>query len=243
MLAFSNCAAIFQYMKAIVVLCTLLAANVIHAAELNQLTAEEKAAGWKLLFNGKDTSGWRQYGKPSPPGPGWKVENGILKKLAKKRGGDIITMTTFNDFEFYWEWRLEPKANNGIKYLVTEGRPNGPGHEYQMIDEEGGEDIGRQTHLTASFYDVLPPDPNKPLRKAGEWNFSRVIIKGNHVEHWLNGVKVLAYELGSPEVKAGIARSKFRNARGFGDKIQGHIMLTDHGDEAWFRNVKIRELN
>jgi len=211
-------------------------------AGANQLTAREKAAGWKLLFNGRDTSGWRVFGKQTPPGPGWKVEEGVLKKLAKQRGGDVITTNTFNNFEFYWEWRLEPKANNGIKYLVTEQRPGIPGPEYQMIDEEGGEDIAKQTHLTASFYDVLPPDEKKPLKKAGEWNSSRLIIKGNHVEHWLNGAKVLEYELGSEVVKAAVAKSKFKNAPKFGEKIQGHILLTDHVDEAWYRNVKIREL-
>src|ERR1043166_9238558 len=210
--------------------------------EPNQLTAAEKAAGWKLLFNGTDLSGWRQVGKQTPPGAGWVVEDGVLKKLAGKRGGDIITTNKFDDFEFYWEWRLQPKANNGIKYLVTEARANTPGPEYQMIDEEAGEDISKQTHLTASFYDVLPPDEKKPIKKAGEWNSSRLIIKGNHVEHWLNGAKVLEYELGSEQVKAAVAKSKFKNAPHFGEKIQGHILLTDHGDEAWFRNLKIREL-
>jgi len=229
-------------MKSILMICALLAALSLRAAELNQLTSEEKAAGWKLLFNGKDTSGWRQFGKQTPPGPGWKVEDGVLKKIAGQRGGDIITTNKFDDFELYWEWRIEPKANNGIKYLVTESRSGAPGHEYQMIDDKNGEDVGAPKRLTASFYDVLPPKEDKPVKKAGEWNSSRVIIKGNHVEHWLNGAKVLEYELGSDEVKAAVAKSKFKNAPKFGEKIQGHIMLTDHHDEAWFRNVMIREL-
>jgi hypothetical protein len=229
-------------MKAFSILCALVAACSLPAAELNQLTPEEKAAGWKLLFNGKDLTGWRQYGKQTPPGPGWKVDNGILKKVEGERGGDIITTDTFDDFEFYWEWRVEPKGNNGIKYLVTEQRTSGPGHEYQMIDDQEGGDAGVPKRQTASFYDVLPPDANKPGKKAGEWNSSRVSIKGNHVEHWLNGAKVLAYELGSDEVKAAVAKSKFKNAPKFGEKIQGHIMLTDHHDAAWFRNLKLREL-
>jgi hypothetical protein len=229
-------------MKLFSLLCALFAAFTVPAAELNQLTPEEKAAGWKLLFNGKDLSGWRQYGKQSPPGEGWQVQDGILKKLAKKRGGDIIHTNKFNDFDLYWEWRLAPRANNGLKYLVTEARSNGPGHEYQLIDDIAGDDAGVPKRQTASFYDVLPPIESKPLKKAGEWNSSRVLIKGNHVEHWLNGAKVLEYELGSEEVKAAVAQSKFRNARGFGEKIEGHIMLTDHNDEAWFRNIKVREL-
>lgn len=219
-----------------------LAALQLHAVEPNQLTAEEKAAGWKLLFNGHDLEGWRQFGKQSPPGPGWKVEDGVLKKTAKVRGGDIITTNRFDDFEFAWEWRLEPKGNNGIKYLVTEQRPGAPGHEYQMIDDVLGGDAGAPKRQTASFYDVLPPAANKPAHPAGDWNSSRVLIRGRHVEHWLNGARVLEYELGSEEVKAAVAKSKFKNAARFGEKIQGHIMLTDHGDAVWLRNLKIREI-
>ena len=226
-------------MKAFSICCTLLAALCISAAPLNELSAEQKAAGWKLLFNGKDLSGWRQYGKQSPPGTGWKVEDGILKKLEKVRGGDIITTEKFNDFEFAWEWRIEPKGNNGVKYLVTEARPNAPGHEYQMIDDSV---VKNPKDQTASFYEVLPPDEGKPAVKINDWNSSRILIKGNHVEHYLNGAKVLEYELGSEEVKSGVAKSKFKNAAGFGEKIQGHIMLTDHQDGVWFRNLMVREL-
>jgi hypothetical protein len=213
------------------------------ALEANELTAEQKAAGWKLLFNGKDLSGWRQYNKQMPPGEGWKVENGTLKKLAKVRGGDIIHTNKFEDFELSWEWRVAPGGNNGLKYFVTEQRPGAPGHEYQLIDDKSHADakIGGK-RMTASFYDVLPPAEDKPLNPAGEWNTSRILVRGNHVEHWLNGAKVLTYELGSDEVKKGIANSKFKTAAKFGDKIAGHIMLTDHGDEASFRNVMIREL-
>jgi hypothetical protein len=224
-------------MKAILILTVLVGAISLSAAEPNQLTPEEKAAGWKSLFNGMDTSGWRQYGKQSPPGAGWKVEDGILKKLAKQKGGDIIHTNKFDDFEFAWEWRIEPKGNNGIKYLVTEQRPGAPGPEYQMIDDDGVAPLQR----TASFYDVLPPQKSL-AHEPGQWNASRLLIKGNHVEHWLNGAKVLEYELGSDEVKAAVAKSKFKNAPKFGEKIQGHILLTDHGAEAWFRNLKIREL-
>ena len=230
-------------MKTLSILGALLAAVCVHAADPNQLTAEEKAAGWKLLFNGKSLDGWRQYGKTTPPGEGWKVEDGLLHKLAKVRGGDIITTNTFEDFEFFWEWRIAKGGNNGVKYLVTEKRPGAPGHEYQMMDDTGHPDgkIGPKRQ-TASFYDVLPPMENKPLKPVGEWNSSRVLIKGNHVEHWLNGSKVLAYELGSDEVKQGVAASKFKTAPKFGEKISGHLMLTDHQDETWFRNVMIREL-
>jgi hypothetical protein len=200
-------------------------------------------AGWKSLFDGKSLQGWRLYGKQELPGAGWTVEDGNLKKRAKVRGGDIITKTKFRDFELSWEWRLMPGGNNGLKYLVTENRPGAPGHEYQMIDDKGHPDAARGAKwMTASFYDVLPPSADKPIKPAGEWNSSRVLVNGNHVEHWLNGAKVLEYELGSDAVKSAVAGSKFRAARGFGTKIEGHVMLTDHQDECWFRNIKIREL-
>lgn len=207
------------------------------------ITPGEQAAGWKLLFNGHSLQGWRLYGQHAPPGKGWVVADGILKKLPEVKGGDIITEQTFNDFDLTWEWRIAPGGNNGIKYLVTEARSSSPGHEYQMLDDDRHPDgkLGAKRQ-TAAFYDVLAPVSNKPLKPVGEWNASRVLVQGNHVEHWLNGAKVLEYELGSEAVRAAVANSKFRNAPGFGTKIRGHIMLTDHHDECWFRNLKLREL-
>jgi len=209
-------------------------------AKLNQLTPTEKAAGWRLLFDGKTTAGWRSFKKKTFPEKGWVIEEGILKKVATSvYGGDIITNDEYDDFDFQWEWRIAPKANNGIKYFITEQRNSAIGHEYQMIDDSLP--IPKK-ELTASFYDVLPPSEDKPVKPPGEWNHSRVLVQGNHVEHWLNGAKVLEYELGSEEVKAAVAKSKFKNVKDFGTKIKGHILLTDHRDEAWFRNLKIREL-
>jgi hypothetical protein len=216
----------------------------LNAAELpNTLTAEEQAQGWKLLFNGRSFEGWRVYRKSTPPDRGWKVEDGILKKLANETGGDLITEAKFDNFDLSWEWRIAPGGNNGVKYLVTEDRPSAPGHEYQMIDDARHPDGRRGPRWqTASFYDVLPPAANKLLRPVGEWNSSRVRLQGNHVEHWLNGMKVLEYELGSETLKKAIEGSKFKNAPGFGTHIRGHILLTDHHDECWFRSLKIREL-
>ncbi len=204
----------------------------------NQLTAAEQRAGWRLLFDGKTTEGWRGYGKTEFPKQGWVVEDGCLKKVAGVSGGDIVTEAEFEDYEFAWEWKLPPKANNGIKYLVLESRRSAPGPEYQMIDDSL---VNNPLQRTASFYDVLPPGPNAKTKPLGEWNSSRLVVRGNHVEHWLNGELVLAYELGSPEVKAGVAKSKFNSAPGFGEKCRGRILLTDHHDEAWYRSVKIRE--
>ena len=213
------------------------------AAESNRLTDSEKAAGWKLLLDGKTTQGWRGYKKPAFPEKGWKVEDGILKKIGGERGGDIITDEKFDDFELTWEWRIGAKGNNGLKYLVTEDRSSAPGHEYQMIDDKGNPDAANGAkRLTASFYDVLPPSSDSLPKPAGEWNLSRIVVQGNHVEHWLNGRKVLEYELGSAAVKTAVGNSKFKDVAAFGTKIKGHIMLTDHGDECWFRDIKVREL-
>ncbi len=222
----------------------LLLALTARASEPNQLTDAEKQAGWKLLFDGQTTKGWRGYKQTAMPAKGWRVEDGVLKKIGGERGGDIITDEKFNDFDLTWEWRISPAGNNGIKYLVTEDRPSAPGQEYQMIDDARNPDAKVGPHrATGSFYDVLPPSDDKPLIPVGEWNQSRVLIQGNHVEHWLNGKKVLEYELGSDALKTAVAKSKFKNAPGFGEKIKGHIMLTDHGDECWFRSIKIRELS
>lgn len=205
----------------------------------NELTPEEKKAGWKLLFDGQSTKGWRGFRKDTFPEKGWVVENGILKKQPRVRGGDIVTEETFSDFEFSWEWMIQPGGNNGIKYFIMEERGEAIGHEYQMIDDSK---IKNPKGSTASFYEVLPPAADKPLNPPGQWNHSKVLVKGNHVEHWLNGSKVLEYELGSEKVLAGVQQSKFKGVKDFGTKVRGRILLTDHQDEAHFRNLKIREL-
>lgn len=207
----------------------------------NQLTAAEKSAGWQLLFDGKTLNGWRTYA--NRPMGGWEVVDGTLHAIAKVKGSELITEKKYRDFEFAWEWKLPPAGNNGVKYFVTEARTKSPGHEYQMLDDVGHPDGKIGAHRqTASFYEVLAPAADKPMKKIGEWNSSKIIVRGKTVEHWLNGKNVLTYELGSEAVKAGIAKSKFKNDAGFGDKIDGHIMLTYHQDDCWYRNVKIREL-
>lgn len=205
----------------------------------NVLTEAEKAAGWKLLFDGKTLNGWHSFKRAEAPKQGWIIEGDWLKCVANGHGGDLVSRDEFNDFELSWEWRIPSKGNNGVKYFITEDRTQAIGHEYQMIDDAV---VQNPKYSTASFYDVLPPKSDKPLKPPGETNHSRVVVQGNHVEHWLNGDRVLAYELGSEEVMAGVAESKFKNVPGFGTKIKGHILLTEHHDEASFRNLKIREL-
>jgi hypothetical protein len=220
----------------------LAGAAAAEAPTANQLTDGEKAAGWKLLFDGKTTEGWRTFKKQSFPAKGWVVEDGWLHCLGKG-GGDVISDAEFGDFELKWEWKQAPAGNSGVKYFVTETRNAALGHEYQMIDEEREPDAKSADgkRVTASFYDVLKPSTAPPTRSAGEINQSRVLVKGNRVEHWLNGVKVLEYECGSEAVKAAVAASKFKTTTGFGNKMKGHILLQDHHSEVWFRNIKVRE--
>ncbi len=217
-------------------------ATLVRAAD-NELTAAEKSAGWQLLFDGKTFANLRAYRKEVPPAIGWEITDGMLKTVPKVKGQELITEKTFTDFEFSWDWRVSVGGNNGIKYCVTEDRPSAPGYEYQMLDDKRHPDAEHGAiRQTASFYCVLPPAADKAYHEAGEWNTSRLVIRGNHVEHWLNGKLALAYDLGSEAVKAGVATSKFAKEPGFGDKITGHIMLTYHQDECWYKNVKIREL-
>ncbi|MBI5385896.1 MAG: DUF1080 domain-containing protein [Verrucomicrobia bacterium] len=211
-------------------------------AAANQLTAAEKAAGWKLLFDGQSTTGWRCFKKTTFPAKGWRVEDGWLHCLGQD-GGDIITDAEFDSFEFSWEWRLAAGGNSGVKYLVTETRSGPTAHEYQMIDDAQNDDakLRNGRRVTASFYDVLKPVGAK-LSPMGQVNQSRIVVRGGRVEHWLNGAKVLDYECGSDALKAAIADSKFKSTPGFGHKIKGHVLLQDHHCDVWFRHLKVREL-
>ena len=209
------------------------------AAESNQLTAAEKKAGWKLLFDGTTLNGWRGFKKPAPPAQGWEITNGVLTCVARGKGGDIITTNTFDNFELAWEWKMPPRSNNGVKYFITEERASAIGHEYQLIDDST---VKNPLSSTASFYLVVAPKPDKQVKPSGEWNQSRIIVQGDHVEHWLNGEKVLAYGCGTEPILEQVAKTKFKNTPGFGKKIRGHILLTYHNDECSFRSIKIREL-
>ena len=226
---------------------TLAAAAWATDPPVNTLTKAETDAGWRLLFDGKTTAGWRGFKKTAFPEKGWVVADGCLKKIATGTGdslggGDIVTTDTFGDFDLRFEWRIAKGGNSGVKYFVTEERSGPIAHEYQVLDDAGHPDAKVGEHRqSAAFYDVLAPSPAaKQLAPVGEFNSSRVLVRGSHVEHWLNGKKVLEYELASPELKAAIAKSKFKDVAGFGTKLQGRILLQDHGDEVCYRNVKIQ---
>ncbi len=188
----------------------------------NQLTRAEKAAGWRLLFDGKTFNGWRGFHSDKTP-EGWTIEDGCIKKIPAQgelgqAGGDLITTDQFSSFELSLEWKLyddnHPDAKAGIAGNRTAG----------------------------SLYDLIPASKNKKLKPIGEFNQVRIIVRGNHIEHWLNGVKVVQFERGSEDLKQRIAQSKFKNTKGFGETAKGHILLQDHGDAVWYRNIKIRAL-
>jgi hypothetical protein len=223
----------------------------LHAADPgrhNVLSPAEEQQGWRLLFDGKTTNGWRGFQKTAFPAHGWAVADGCLKCLGQK-GGDLVTTAKFTDFELTWEWRLSPGGNSGVKYFVDEKRADTKGkvygsaigHEYQMIDDNNyPEPITAKQH-TAGFYDVIPPTHAQP-KPVGEFNQSRIVVSGKHVEHWLNGALAVAYQTDSAETAAGIASSKFKNVPGFANKIATPILLQDHNTTVWFRDLKLRPL-
>jgi hypothetical protein len=226
----------------------------------NRLTPAEQRAGWRLLFDGKTFSGWRGLGYDTVPTAHWKIENGTIRKLADGQvprlpdgqpaaGGDLMTRDTFRDFELMWEWKISRAGNSGVKYNVSEeiSMANAPNHaalgfEYQMLDDSLHEDNKVPSHRAGALYDLIPPNGNKILKPVGEWNTSTIVFRGNHGEHWLNGQKIVEFELGTPLMDSLLAKSKYRDIKGFADKRAGHIVLQDHVDEVFFRNIKIRRL-
>ncbi len=227
-------------------------------AQHNTLTAKEKREGWKLLFDGQTATGWRGAYRDKFPTAGWSVEDGTLS-IAKTDGsesrnaGDIVTTSEYANFDLTFEFRLTEGANSGLKYFVVEHQPKPAGSafglEYQVLDDAKHPDakMGRDGNRTvSSLYDLMPAQ-NKAVNPIGEWNRARVLVRGTHVEHWLNDKKVLEYERGNEAFRELVAKSKYAtpayNANGrFGEAPKGHILLQDHGDRVSFRSIKIREL-
>jgi len=243
------------------------------SAAPNQLSRAEQKAGWRLLFDGKSFAGWRGLGYPDVPTAHWKVEDGAIRKVANEKvpvgpdgkrpsGGDLMTVAAFKNFELEWDWKMSPGGNSGLKYNVSEelsgGQPSNVlrpatgspgvshsaiGFEYQMIDDDRHSDGKLPTHRSGALYDLITPDARKQLKPIGEWNHSRVVFNGTHGEHWLNGVKVVEYELGSDAWKAQVAKSKFHEMPRYGLEKTGYIALQDHEAEVAFRNIKIKVLD
>jgi hypothetical protein len=209
-------------------------------ANVSVVTAQERAAGWRPLFDGKSTGGWRGYKKPDMP-RGWQVVDGALTRVGQ--GGDIITTDQFENFELALEWKVAPGGNSGIFYRVTEAGEESyhSGPEMQVLDDARHADGGSRLTSAGSLYGIYgaPPGVVKP---AGEWNAVRLVVNGSHVEHWLNGVKVVDYELGSPDWEKRVGDAKFKEWPAYGRAQRGHIALQDHGDWVAFRNIKIKVL-
>jgi hypothetical protein len=207
---------------------------------VNTLTEAEKKAGWKLLFDGKTLDGWRGFTSPKVPS-GWKVENGTLFRAAQ--GGDIMTVEQFDDFELRLEWKLAEGGNSGIFFhATTEGDEiwhSAP--EVQVLDNSKHKDGATPTTSAGANYALHAPvrDVTRPI---GQWNEVRLIVKGPHVEHWMNGVKLLEYEMWSTDWEKRVKASKFGKIPIYGRAKTGHIGLQDHGDPVWYRNIKIRRL-
>lgn len=221
----------------------------------NHLSKEEKKNGWRLLFDGKSSKGWKSAKRPGFPQNGWTVENGILSVMEaggkeSTNGGDIITEEQFNAFDLSFEFRLTPGANSGVKYFVTlaeDTQGSAIGLEYQILDDTLHADakMGREGNRTlASLYDLITAQKQKRfIKPIGQWNTGRVVVyPNNKVEHYLNGIKVLEYIRGSKEYKDLVAISKYVIWKNFGESYQGHILLQDHGNAVSYRSIKLRPL-
>jgi len=234
--------------------------NETRETQHNILTDAEKTDGWILLFDGKTFNGWHGLGQEKFPSTHWVIENGTIKRVAKEEvpvgsdgkptpGGDIISNHAWKDFEFSFEWKVSKGSNSGIKYNVSEefsaSRGSGRGAlgwEYQVIDDENYEGELKPSQQAGGLYDMIGAT-NKKLKPVGEWNSSKIVFVGNHGEHWLNGARVVEYNMDTPEFDALYAKSKYFKIPTFKDKKKGHIVLQDHGNSAWYRNLKIKPVS
>jgi hypothetical protein len=209
-------------------------------ASVSVVTPQEQAAGWRPLFDGKSTAGWRGYKKTEMP-RGWQVVDGALTRVGE--GGDIITNDQFGNFELALEWKVAPGGNSGIFYRVTEEGEQSyhSGPEMQVLDDARHKDGGSRLTSAGSLYGIYGA-PAGVVKPAGEWNAVRIVVNGSHVEHWLNGVKVVDYELGGPDWEKRVGEAKFKEWPAYGRAKRGHIALQDHGDWVAYRNIKIKVL-
>lgn len=214
--------------------------------EENNPKQQNKNSEWVWLFNGKNIDAWKGANSDKFPEKGWKIDDNELVVLGgekDQRGGDIITVKKYSSFDLVFEFKLSKGANSGLKYFV-EVDPYVPGCEYQMIDDENNKDIQADVdgkRLTAGLYELFEAE-NKTLKSYDKWNKGRILVNGKHVEHWLNGTKVVEYERGNEAFMKAKANSKFKDHENFGILESGHILLQDHSDKVYFRKIKIMEL-
>lgn len=220
---------------------------------INTISPKEAKDGWALLWDGKTTNGWRGAKLDAFPAKGWVIDNGILKVMKSggaesANGGDIVTTRMYKNFVLSVDFKITEGANSGVKYFVNPGLNKGEGSaigcEFQILDDDKHPDakLGvRGNRKLGSLYDLIPAPENKPFNKK-DFNTAVVIVKDNKVEHWLNGVKLIEYERNNQMWQALVNYSKYRDWPNFGNAAEGNILLQDHGDEVWFKNVKIKEL-
>ncbi len=220
-----------------------------HIASPNA-TKLSKAGKWEVLFDGKNLDKWRKAAVDSAPSKGWIIADGTLSATKGRKGGDIITRATYSSFELECEFNLTPAANSGIKYLVntienaTTKKSSPMGIEFQIIDDKNYPEVMKDPEgpsSTGSVYLIYAPK-GKKLNPAGQWNKVRIVVKGKHTEHWLNGVKVAEYERGSDDFNKRVSTTKFKDYPQYAKSDTGHIMLTDHGDQVYYKNMRIRRL-
>jgi hypothetical protein len=227
----------------ILIVC-LLVSNFAGAQTMNSLTSKEIKQGWILLFDGKTTNGWTTgSGRPVPAG--WEVKDGCITTVKDGKGGDIVTVNEYKDFDFSVDYNITPGCNSGIKYFYTTYAKGGNlGMEYQILDDKLAEDNKQENHLCGSFYDCLPPNTaEKKVNEPGKWNTIRIVTRGKNVEHWLNGKKILEFTRGSKTYTDAVAVSKFNKTEPvFGMVEKGRILLQEHGGVVSFRNIKIKLL-
>ena len=211
-------------------------------AALNTLTAREQKEGWELLFDGRSMDKWKNYNKDSLVG--WKVEDGNMVALGKG-SNDIVTRQEFENFDLRLEWKTSPEGNSGIFFNVVEGKHDAiyeTGPEYQIIDEAGWPDNLEDWQKAAANYAMHPALPTKKLKPVGQYNLSRIVVNKGHVRHWLNGEKVVEYQLWTPDWEARVKAGKWKDHPDYGRAHKGHLGLQDHGNVTWFRNIKVKKL-
>jgi hypothetical protein len=237
--------------SSVVLACTVLGVVAFRSGtETSDSNSKVLQTKWEVLFDGKNLSKWRKAAVDTVPSNGWVIENGTLSAVKGRKGGDIVTREMYSSFELECEFNLTKAANSGIKYLVNSiqnvktGKSAPMGIEYQIIDDKNYPEVMADpdgVSSTGAVYLIYAPT-GKKLLPAGNWNKVRIVVKGKHTEHWLNGVKVADYERGSADFNAKVATTKFKDYPEYAKSDTGHIMLTDHGDQVFFRNIRIRKL-